>query len=64
MCRLRRRAREFPFGEQRVPSGAVRIPNLIHGGYWRAHFDLTHIGHSACIVSRNAFVEKNCESET
>ena len=55
---------EFQFGELRVPSGVVPIPIVIHGGYWRARFDLTHIGHSACIVSRNAFLEKNCKSET
>ena len=44
---------EFQFGELRVPSGAVRISIVFHGGYWRARFDLTHIGHSACIVTRS-----------
>jgi hypothetical protein len=55
---------EFQFGGPRAPSGAVRIPIVFHGGFWRARFDLTHIGHSACIVSRNAFAEKNRKSET
>src|SRR5437764_455842 len=40
-------AGEFQFGELRLPSGrgphAVAI--VIHGGYWRARYDLAHIGH-------------------
>src|SRR5437762_364288 len=38
---------EFQFGELRVPGGAGPHPALvvIHGGFWRARFDLLHIGH-------------------
>jgi acetyl esterase/lipase len=38
---------EFQFGELRVPSGAGPHPVaiVIHGGYWRAAYDLKHIGH-------------------
>src|ERR1700721_3840860 len=37
---------EFQFGELYLPEGkghAVAI--VIHGGYWRARYDLRHIGH-------------------
>jgi len=35
------------FGELRVPSGSGAHPVaiVIHGGYWRARYDLAHIGH-------------------
>src|SRR5579884_2310215 len=35
------------FGELRVPSGAGRHPVVvvIHGGFWRAAYNLDHIGH-------------------
>src|SRR6204780_3784022 len=38
---------EFQFGELRVPSGRGPHPAaiVIHGGYWRAAYDLKHIGH-------------------
>jgi acetyl esterase/lipase len=35
------------FGDLRVPSGSGPFPVVvvIHGGFWRAEFDLEHIGH-------------------
>jgi acetyl esterase/lipase len=38
---------EFQFGELRMPAGRGPHPVLIviHGGYWRARYDLAHIGH-------------------
>src|SRR5262245_25236824 len=38
---------QFQFGELRVPSGRRPHPVaiVIHGGYWRARYDLAHIGH-------------------
>jgi acetyl esterase/lipase len=38
---------QFQFGELRVPSGNGPHPVaiVIHGGYWRARYDLAHIGH-------------------
>ncbi len=40
-------AGEFQFAELRVPAGAGPHPVaiVIHGGYWRARYDLMHIGH-------------------
>ena len=37
----------FQFGHLRVPEGAGPHPVaiVIHGGYWRAAYDLLHIGH-------------------
>ncbi len=37
----------FQFGELRMPSGGGPHPVVIviHGGYWRARYDLAHIGH-------------------
>ena len=37
---------EFQFGELRVPSGSGPHPVaiVIHGGYWRARYDLTEVG--------------------
>lgn len=38
---------EFQFGELRTPSGTGPHPVaiVIHGGYWRAQYDLVHIRH-------------------
>jgi acetyl esterase/lipase len=38
---------ELQFGELRAPAGAGLHPVaiVIHGGYWRAAYDLKHIGH-------------------
>jgi acetyl esterase/lipase len=38
---------QFQFGELRAPSGRGPHPVaiVIHGGYWRARYDLAHIGH-------------------
>lgn len=40
-------ADEFQFAELRVPAGKGPHPVaiVIHGGYWRAAYDLAHIGH-------------------
>ena len=38
---------EFQFGELNVPAGGGPHPAaiVIHGGYWRARYDLTHMRH-------------------
>src|SRR5580658_2092167 len=38
---------EFQFGELYLPEGKGPHPVaiVIHGGYWRARYDLRHIGH-------------------
>lgn len=45
---------EFQFGELRVPAGAGPHPAaiVIHGGYWRAAYDLKHIGHLCEALTR------------
>jgi acetyl esterase/lipase len=45
---------EFQFGELRVPSGPGPHPVaiVIHGGYWRAAYDLKHIGHLCEALTR------------
>jgi acetyl esterase/lipase len=46
-ARLAYGAGEFQFGDLRVPGGAGPHPALvvIHGGFWRARYNLLHIGH-------------------
>ena len=38
---------EFQFGELYLPpgKGPHRVAIVVHGGYWRARYDLRHIGH-------------------
>jgi acetyl esterase/lipase len=45
---------EFQFGELRAPAGAGPHPVaiVIHGGYWRAQYDLKHIGHLCEALTR------------
>jgi acetyl esterase/lipase len=45
---------EFQFGEMRMPSGRGPHPVaiVIHGGYWRARYDLAHIGHLCVALNR------------
>src|SRR5919201_1926834 len=46
-ARLAYGAGELQFGDLRVPGGVGPYPALvvIHGGFWRARYDLMHIGH-------------------
>jgi acetyl esterase/lipase len=46
--------RESQFGELRVPSGPGPHPVaiVVHGGYWRAAYDLRHIGHLCEALTR------------
>ncbi len=45
------------FGEIRLPSGNKKVPVvvLIHGGCWRAAFDLTHVSHAADALTRAGY---------
>src|SRR5579864_9035178 len=47
-------ADENQFGELRVPEGEGPHPVavVIHGGYWRAQYDLKHIGHLCVALNR------------
>lgn len=56
-------ADEFQFGELRVPSGAGPYPVaiIIHGGYWRAQYDLAHIGHFCEALTRDGIATWSLE---
>lgn len=45
---------EFQFGELYVPDGKGPHPVaiVIHGGYWRARYDLRHIGHFCSALAK------------
>ena len=44
----------FQFGDLRLPRGAGPHPvaMVIHGGFWRARYDLEHIGHVCAALTR------------
>jgi acetyl esterase/lipase len=50
-------------GELRVPSGSGQHPVaiVIHGGYWRARYDLTEVGHLCEAVTRQGLETWNLE---
>jgi len=50
-------AGEFQFGELRIPEGAGPHPVaiVIHGGYWRAAYGLSHIGHYCVALTKIGF---------
>jgi len=54
---------EFQFGELRVPSGSGPHPVaiVIHGGYWRARYDLTEVEHLCEAVTREGLATWNLE---
>jgi acetyl esterase/lipase len=54
---------EFQFGELRVPAGAGPHPVaiVIHGGYWRARYDLKHIGHMCVALGKEGFATWSLE---
>jgi acetyl esterase/lipase len=56
-------ADEFQFGELRVPAGAGPHPVaiVIHGGYWRARYDLKHIGHLCVALGKDGFATWSLE---
>src|SRR5882757_6937321 len=51
------------FGDLRLPAGKGKHPLLmmIHGGFWRAKYDLTHAGHLCAALSRAGIVTFNLE---
>jgi acetyl esterase/lipase len=54
---------EFQFGELRVPksTGPHPVAIVIHGGYWRARYDLKHIGHMCEALTRDGFATWSLE---
>src|SRR5271168_2443780 len=53
----------FQFAELRVPAGAGPHPVaiVIHGGYWRARYDLLHIGHLCAALTREGIATWSLE---
>ena len=51
------------FGELRIPAGKGPHPVVIfiHGGYWRAMYDLTHAGHLCAALTSTGFATWSLE---
>jgi acetyl esterase/lipase len=51
------------FGDLRLPSGAGPFPVVmnIHGGFWRAKYDLLHAGHLCAALTRKGIATWNLE---
>jgi acetyl esterase/lipase len=51
------------FGELRLPKakGASPVVMNLHGGYWRAKYDLAHAGHLCAALTASGFVTWNVE---
>lgn len=56
-------AGEYHFGDLRVPPGQGPHPVviLIHGGFWRARYDLAHLGHLAEALRRDGYATWSLE---
>lgn len=62
-ARLRYGQGRFHFGDLRLPSGAGPHPVVvgIHGGFWRARYDLTHFGHVCAALTAAGIATWNIE---
>ncbi len=62
-ARLRYGEDENQFGDLRLPAGQGRHPVVlfIHGGYWRARYDLAHAGHLCAALTKAGFATWNVE---
>lgn len=62
-ARIAYAAGDHRFGDLRVPTGRGSHPVviLIHGGYWRARYDLEHLGHLADALRRDGFATWSLE---
>lgn len=51
------------FGDLRLPKTAGRHPVVvnIHGGFWRARYDLTHAGHLCAALAKAGYATWNLE---
>jgi acetyl esterase/lipase len=56
-------ANEFQFGELYLPErgGPHPVAIVIHGGYWRARYDLRHIGHFCVGLSKSGIAAWSLE---
>jgi|SRR5215475_692127 len=62
-ARLRYGDVEFQFGDVRLPKGAGPFPAamFIHGGFWRARYDLKHASFLCAALTKAGFVTWNLE---
>lgn len=62
-ARLRYGEGEHHFGDLRLPRGAGPFPVVvvIHGGFWRARYDLEHAGHLAADLARRGYATWSIE---
>lgn len=62
-ARLRYGQSKFHFGDLRLPTGAGPHPVVvgIHGGFWRARYDLTHFGHACAALTAAGIATWNIE---
>lgn len=53
----------YQFGEVRLPKGRGPFPLVmnIHGGFWRARYDLSHAGHLCAALTARGLVTWNVE---
>ncbi|MBF6589359.1 MAG: alpha/beta hydrolase [Ktedonobacterales bacterium] len=53
----------YQFGDLRLPTGTGphAVAMLIHGGYWRARYNLTYLGHIAAALTRQGIATWNIE---
>src|SRR5437879_4138257 len=61
--RLRYGADANQFGDLRIPKGKPPHPAvmMIHGGFWRAKYDLTHAGHLCAALAKAGVATWNLE---
>jgi acetyl esterase/lipase len=62
-ARLRYGGDQYQFGDLRLPKGAGPFPAamFIHGGFWRAAYDLGHAGFLSAALAQAGFVTWNLE---
>ena len=49
------------FVDFRYPADAGPLVVMIHGGFWRARYDLTHAGHLCAALTRAGYITANLE---
>jgi acetyl esterase/lipase len=54
---------EFQFGELYLPekNGPHPVAIVVHGGYWRARYDLRHIGHACAALAKSGIAAWSLE---
>jgi len=62
-ARLRYGKDQFQFGDLRIPHGKEPFPAamFIHGGFWRARYDLQHAGSLCAALTKLGFTTWNIE---